>query len=207
MSRQPFGSLLALIALALPLASAAPAAGDDPRFLVFAPADGDKSRLTALALDSEREIGDAVVVRLDPAERRELQSMVDEGRGSKGVRKRARVLLKADQSEEGPGWTDERTAEFAEVSLSTVHRVRQRFVEEGFEAAVFRKPASDRQYRKLDGEGEARLIAVACSEAPAGRSRWTLQLLSDQLVALGVVDSISHECVRMTLKKTNSSHT
>jgi transposase len=143
------------------------------------------------------------VVRLSAEERRELQSMVDEGNGSKETRQRARVLLKADESKLGPAWTDERTAEFAEVSLSTVHRVRQRFVEEGFEMAVFRRPATDRQYRKLDGEGEAKLIATACSEAPAGRSRWTLKLLAGKLVALGVVESISHECVRQTLKKTS----
>jgi transposase len=143
------------------------------------------------------------LVRLSREERRELQAIVDQGRGSKATRQRARVLLKADQSKQGPAWTDERTAEFAEVSLSTVHRVRQRFVEEGFDTAVFRRPASDRQYRKLDGEGEAVLIATACSQAPQGRSRWTLELLADKLVALGVVGSISHECVRQTLKKTS----
>jgi hypothetical protein len=87
--------------------------------------------------------------------------------------------------------------------VSTVHRVRQRFVDEGFEAAVLRKPATNRQYRKLDGDGEAKLIAAACSAAPAGRSRWTLELLADKLVALRVVESISRECVRQTLKKTN----
>jgi len=143
------------------------------------------------------------VVRLSAEERRQLQSMVDEGSGSKETRQRARVLLKADESQGGPAWADERTAEFAEVSLSTVHRVRQRFVEEGCEMAVFRKPATDRQYRKLDGAGEAKLIATACSQAPEGRSRWTLCLLADKLVALGVVESISHECVRQTLKKTS----
>lgn len=143
------------------------------------------------------------VIRLKGAERRQLQSMVDEGNGSKETRQRARVLLKADQSPDGPGWIDERTAEFAEVSVSTVHRVRERFVNEGFEAAVHRKPATDRLYRKLDGEGEAQLIAAACSVAPEGRSRWTLELLADKLVALRVVESISRECVRQTLKKTN----
>ena len=131
--------------------------------------------------------------------------MVDEGRGAKSVRRRARVLLKADESEAGPAWTDERVAEFAEVSISTVSRVRQRFVEQGFEAAVYRKPTTDRQYRKLDGAGEARLIATACSKPPEGRSRWTLQLLADELVALEVVESISAECVRETLKKTTSN--
>lgn len=143
------------------------------------------------------------VVRLSAEERRQLQSMVDTGSGSKETRQRARVLLKADESKRGAAWTDERTAEFAEVSLSTVHRVRQRFVEEGFEVAVFRRPATDRQYRKLDGEGEAKLIATACSSPPEGRSRWTLHLLAGKLVTLGVVESISHECVRQTLKKTS----
>jgi hypothetical protein len=143
------------------------------------------------------------VVRLSGEERRQLQSMVDEWSGAKETRQRARVLLKADESQEEPGWTDERTAEFAEVSVSTVHRVRQRFVDEGFEAAVFRKPATNRQYRKLDGDGEAKLIAAACSAAPEGRSRWTLELLAGKLVALRVVESISRECVRQTLKKTN----
>ena len=145
------------------------------------------------------------VVKLAVDERSELQSMVDQGRNSKTVRQRARVLLKADESSDGPGWTDERTAEFAEVSLRTASRVRKRFVEEGFEAAVYRKPSTDRQYRKLDGAGEATLIATACSEAPEGRVRWTLRLLADHLVALGVVDSITPECVGSVLKKTNLS--
>jgi hypothetical protein len=145
------------------------------------------------------------VVRLEPEERELLRSLVDDGRGAKSVRPRARVLLKADQAQDAPAWPDERVAEFAEVSLSTVHRVRQRFVEEGFEAVLFRKPATNRQYRKLDGAGEARLIATTCSAAPAGRCRWTLQLLADKLVALQVVESISAECVRTTLKKTTSS--
>lgn len=145
------------------------------------------------------------VVRLTGEERAELQSMVDEGRGARTVRQRARVLLKVDESEEGPAWNDERAAEFAEVSLSTVHRVRQRLVEQGFEAAVYRKPSTNRLYRKLDGVGEARLVAEACSPAPEGRNRWTLRLLADRLVALEVVDSICADTVRLTLKKTNSS--
>lgn len=145
------------------------------------------------------------IVRLKLAEREQLQTLVDEGRRGKLARQWARVLLKADQAEGAPGWTDERVAEFAEVSLSTVHRVRERFVEEGFEAALTKKPSPSRQPRKLDGAGEATLIATACSQAPEGRSRWTLHLLADKLVSLGVVDSISHECVRSTLKKTNCS--
>lgn len=147
------------------------------------------------------------IVRLDADERERLQTMVDDGRGAKSVRQRARVLLKADEAEGAPAWRDERVAEFAEVSLSTVHRVRQRFVEEGLEAAIQKRPCPERQYRKLDGAGEAKLIATACSQAPAGRSRWTLHLLADKLVELGVVDKISHECVRATLKKTLFSRT
>lgn len=142
------------------------------------------------------------VVRLESDERKHLQSIINEGGRSAAVLKRVRILLKADQ-----GWTDTRIAEFAEVGLSTVYRVRQRCVEEGLESAIFRKQSGSRLYRKLDGEGEAQLIAVACSEAPEGRSRWTLHLLADRLVALEVVDSISHECVRATLKKTSSSLT
>lgn len=147
------------------------------------------------------------VVRLNSDERLELQVLVDEGRGAKETRRRARILLKTDQSNDGPGWSDTKASEFAESSLTTVHRVRQRFVEEGFEAAVYRKATTDRQYRKLCGDGEARLIATACSEAPQGRNRWALELLANQLVALKVVESISIECVRQTLKKTTSSLT
>ena len=145
------------------------------------------------------------VVRLGAEDREWLQTLVRKGGVSTSVLKRARVLLKADVSPQGPGWNDERIAEFAEVGLSTVYRARQRFVEEGLGAAVCRKKAEGRQYRKLDGEQEAHLIALACSQAPEGRNRWTLHLLADRLVTLRVVGSISHECVRSTLKKTNLS--
>ena len=140
------------------------------------------------------------IVRLDSGECEDLQSLIDKGGRAAAVLKRARILLKADE-----GWTDSRIAEFAGVGLSTVFRVRRRFVEEGLEATIFRKNAGNRLYRKLDGEAEAKLIAVACSEAPEGRSRWTLRLLANRLVAMEVVDSISPECVRTTLKKTHSS--
>ena len=145
------------------------------------------------------------VVRLDAEERVELQSMVDEGRRSKSVRQRARILLKVDESQSGSAWTDERAAEFAEVSLSTAHRARQRFVEQGFEAALYRKPSTNRQYRKLDGAAEARLAAEACGPPPKGRARWTLKLLADRLVELEVVDAIGAATIGRTLKKTTSS--
>ena len=118
---------------------------------------------------------------------------------------RARILLKADVGREGEAWEDEQIAEAFDTSLSTIHRVRQAFVEEGLEEALYRKRPTGRQYRKLDGDQEAHLIAVACSQAPEGRSRWTLRLLADKRVELQVVESVSPECVRTTLKKTTSS--
>ena len=145
------------------------------------------------------------VVRLDEAERTRLRDLVDRGRGSKSLRQRAFILLKADEGESGPGWTDAAIAEAFDVGVRTVERTRRSLVTEGFEAVLVRTPSPNRQYRKLDGAQEARLIAVACSDAPEGHARWTLQLLADQLVALKVVESISPECVRTTLKKTTSS--
>lgn len=147
-------------------------------------------------------LSERYIVTLDGDEREFLEGLISRGGKSKSVLSRARILLQADE-----GKTDPQTAEFCGVSLSTVFRVRRRFVEEGLEAAVFRKNTGERLYRKLDGDAEAILIATACSEAPEGRSRWTLRMLADRLVALEVVDSISHECVRTTLKKTNSSLT
>jgi transposase len=143
------------------------------------------------------------LVTLSVEEREELQRLVDRERLSKTVRQRARVLLKADQSDGAPAWPDERVAEFAEVSLSTVHRTRERFVTQGLEAALHRKRRP--QPRKLDGRSEAKLIAVACGKPPDGCARWTMRLLAGRLVELEVVESISHECVRQTLKKTRSS--
>lgn len=115
------------------------------------------------------------------------------------------ILLKADVGEEGPGWADTRIAEAFEVGPSTVHRLRQRLVEEGLDAALVRKPSRQVRPLKLDGEKEARLIAVACAKVPEGYARWTMQLLADQLVELKVVERISDETVRRTLKKMNSS--
>ena len=118
---------------------------------------------------------------------------------------RARILLKADRSDSGPGWTDAAIAGALDVGLSTVARVRQRYGEAGLTAALARK-GPDRVYeRKLDGAGEAHLIALTCGAPPAGRTRWTLKLLADRLVALEVVEAISYETVRRTLKQTTSS--
>ncbi len=115
---------------------------------------------------------------------------------------RARMVLKADV--DGPGWSDPKIGEAVDVGLSTLHRLRQRLVEEGLEAALSRRPSTQQRVPKLDGAKEARLIAIACSSPPEGRARWTLKLLADQLVELDIVDDIRAETVRQTLKKTTS---
>ena len=145
------------------------------------------------------------IVRLHAEERQQLQQLVNTGKRAAATIVKAQVLLKADA--DGPAWSDPEICEAFDVSLSTIHRIRQAFVEEGLDAALYRKKPTGRQYRKLDGAEEARLIAVACSKPPGGRARWTLQLLADKLVELEIVDSISRECVRNTLKKTTSSPT
>ena len=145
------------------------------------------------------------IVRLTAEERTQLTELISTGRGAASVLRHARVLLKADASEGGPDWSDRAIAEAVETSLSSIHRVRQAFVEDGLVVALERQRPTGRQYRKLDGAQEARLIAVTCSAPPEGRARWTLQLLADRLVALEVVDTIGRECVRTTLKKTISN--
>jgi transposase len=145
-------------------------------------------------------------VTLTAEERQHLLDLISAGKTSAKKLAHARILLKADAAPGGPAWPDARIAEAAEVSVATVERVRQRFVEHGFEAALVRKP-QDRpsRERKLDGAAEARLVALACSPPPQGRAGWTMQLLADQLVELEVVDAVSDETVRRTLKKTRSS--
>jgi hypothetical protein len=145
------------------------------------------------------------VVRLDGLERGRLQGMVDEGHGSKTIRNRALILLRADESDDGPGWPDAKIAEAFGIGVRTVERTRRLLVVEGFEAVLARKPSPNRQYRKLDGGQEAELVRLACSKPPAGRVRWTLQLLADRLVERKVVASIGREAVRTTLEKTTSS--
>jgi transposase len=145
------------------------------------------------------------LVRLTDEERAQLEDLIRTGKRAASVLLHARILLKADAGAGGPGWDDGRIAEAVECGASTVYRVRQAFVEEGLSAALFRKKPTGRQYRKLDGVQEAHLIALACGAPPEGRSSWTLRLLANRLVELDVVESISSECVRMTLKKTSSS--
>ena len=146
------------------------------------------------------------IVRLTDEERTDLEHLIHTGKHRAAATLiHARILLKADVGTGGPGWDDDRMVEAIECSASTVYRVRQTFVEEGMTAALFRKKPTGRLYRKLDGEQEAQLIALACSTPPAGRTHWTMRLLADRLVELQVVESISPECVRTTLKKTNSN--
>ena len=145
------------------------------------------------------------VVHLASEERAQLTGLISKGRRAASVLARARILLKADVHAEGRHWTDPEIAEAVETSVSSVHRVRQAFVEEGLAAALERRKPTGRQYRKLDGAQEARLLALACSAPPEGWTRWTLQLLADRLVALNVVPSVSAECVRTTLKKMTSN--
>lgn len=145
-------------------------------------------------------------VTLTKEEREELGRLL--GRGKADVRKlkHAQVLLKADEAEAGPGWADERIAEVLEVGLTTVQRLRRRFVEEGLAAALSPYRIGRRLYAtKLDGKQEAQLIALACSSPPEGHGRWTLRLLAGRMVELEHADTLSHETVRQTLKKTSSS--
>ncbi len=144
------------------------------------------------------------IVRLTEGERAALGQLVSKGKAAARKRTHAQVLLKADAGEHGPAWTDEQIVEAFELGSRTVQSIRKRFVEEGLDAAIERKKQSrlSRQ-RVLDGEKEAKLVAVCCSEAPAGRTRWTLRMLGDELVRLEIVDSISYETIRQTLKKTS----
>ena len=145
------------------------------------------------------------IVRLTAEERIHLEVLIHTGTRAASTLIHARILLKADASPGGPSWDDGQIAEAVECGASTVYRVRQALVEEGLTAALFRKKPTGRQYRKLDGVQEAHLIALACGAPPEGRATWPLRWLADGRVERVIVDSISPECVRMTLKKTNSS--
>ena len=145
-------------------------------------------------------------VTLTPDERLHLHVLIAAGKGAAKKLAHARILLKADAAPDGPGWSDGRIADAVEVSPDTVARVRERFVERGLEAALVRKKqGKPSRERVLDGRAEAKLVALACSAAPGGRAVWTMQLLADKLVELKVVESVSDETVRRTLKKTRSS--
>jgi hypothetical protein len=141
------------------------------------------------------------IVRLTDAERETLNGIVGNLKGSSQKILRARVLLKADA--DGPGWTDAKIAEAFGCRTKTVENIRERLVTEGFEAALNGKPrATPPTPKLLDGEQEAKVIAMRLGSPPPGFSNWSLRLLAEQVVALEIVESISHETVRRTLKKT-----
>src|SRR5215208_1733828 len=145
-------------------------------------------------------------VMLSETEREELKQLIAAGTAPARKLTHARILLKADQSPEGAGWVDEKVAEAVEVSQPTVARVRKQYFEEDLEAALNRRAPNREYQRKLDGEQEARLVALACSEPPEGQTRWSLRLLADRLVELEIVEEeVSYQTVRRTLKKTPSS--
>ncbi len=142
-------------------------------------------------------------VHLTTEERRHLQQLIASGTASARMLMHARILLKADREPDGPGWADQAIADAVDVSQSTIARVRKQAVCDGMEAALNRRAPRRVYQRTLDGAQEAHLIALTCSDPPAGQARWTLRLLADTLVELEVVEAISYQTVRRTLKKTS----
>ena len=142
-------------------------------------------------------------VTLTRQEREELQQMIRKGKSAASKLAHARILLLADESKDAPARTDQQIASALNLSTRTVERVRERFVEQGPEAALVPAKSKRIYTRKLDGKQEAKLLALACSKPPAGKKRWTLRLLADEVVELQIIDSLSHETVRQTLKKTS----
>ena len=144
-------------------------------------------------------------VTLTAEERTMLEEMTRSGKAAARKITHARILLKADVAAGGPGWPDEQIAAALEVSASTVRRLRLLFVEEGLDVALNPRPAQRAYPTKLDGAGEAHLIALTCGAPPEGHARWSTRLLADRFVALGHVEALSHETVRRTLKKVSCS--
>ena len=141
-------------------------------------------------------------VTLTAEERQEVERLLSRGKADVRCLKHAQILLKADEADGGPGWSDARIADAFDAGVATIERLRQRFVEEGLQAALRPYRTGTRTYeRKLDGAQEAHLIALACSAPPEGRARWTLRLLAQSMVELAYVDTLSYETVRQTLKK------
>ena len=157
---------------------------------------------------SAREVpGKKYVVRLSTEEREQLDAMIRKGKSSAQRLMKARILLKADVSEDGEGWSDSEIVEALGTSLTTVYRTRQQLVEEGLEAVLNRKKPSRTSVLPIfDGEKEAKLIALACSKPPEGRSRWTLRMLENKVVELDIVERASDSTIGRVLKKLNSSH-
>jgi transposase len=147
-----------------------------------------------------------MIIKLSEEQRASLQHLI--ATGIAPVRKvmHAHILLKTDSSEQGPNWSDEQIHEAFGVGMSTIWRMRRRFVEQGVEDALRRRQQPERPEKRIfDGEKEAHLIALTCGEKPEGEGEWSLRLLSERLVKLGYVEQVSHETVRQALKKTNSN--
>lgn len=144
-------------------------------------------------------------VTLTKEEQEELTGMVNKGKGQAGRLRRARILLMADENQAGGGWKDADIAKALKAGRRTVERTRQKCVELGLEAALNHTKPHQTRSKVLDGEAEARLVQLACSQAPDGREEWSMQLLANKLIELEVVETVSRETVRTTLKKTNLS--
>ncbi len=144
------------------------------------------------------------IVKLDGEQRGGLEQLIRSGQASARKLMHARILLKADSGEHGPNWSDTRISEALEVSVPTIWRVRRRFVEQGIDDALNRRPQPERPSKRIfDGEKEAHLIALTCGEKPEGEGRWSLRLLAERLVKVGEVEQVSYETVRQVLKKTS----
>ncbi len=143
-------------------------------------------------------------VTLNDEEREYLNGLIQRGKVAGYRIKHAQMLLKLDEIPQNEGWSQEKIGEAYGAAIMTVSGIAKRYVLEGMEAALGRKEQENR-YRKIDGDIEAKIVAIACSEAPEGRERWTLQLIADEMVRLGIVESLSHTAVADTLKKTNFS--
>lgn len=145
------------------------------------------------------------IVELTSEERKQLKRLINTGRVAAYKQRHARILLLADEGPEGPKMADYDIAQAVNCGRVTVERVRKRSVEEGLQEALERHKSKRQYQRKLDGDCEAHLVALACSKPPEGYKHWTLRLLADRMVALEHVDSLSYQTVRRTLKKTNLS--
>jgi transposase len=144
-------------------------------------------------------------VILTEEEREELTTFANKGKGAAGRLRRARILLMADEAQEGGAWQDVAIAKALNAHVRTVERIREKCVKRGIEAALNHTRPQKKRGKVLDGAAEARLTQLACSKAPDGREQWSLQLLADKLIELEVVETVSKETVRTTLKKMNLS--
>jgi transposase len=145
-------------------------------------------------------------IKLTEAQRRSIEQILSKGKALAWTLKHAQVLLKVDRGPQGPGWSTSQIVEAFDVSRSTVERICRLYREQGLDAALFRRPQPPRPHkRKLDGEAEAHLVALMCSQKPEGAERWSLRLVREKVVELEIVESVSHETVRQVLKKMNSS--